>query len=71
MAGRAASKSAKSGGKTSGFTNKHIDGNRQRCITCGHPRQEHRHEGCSVPHCKCVDYGSLAAVVSQAEPASK
>ena len=33
-----------------------FDGNRQRCITCGHPRREHREVGCSVPKCPCRDW---------------
>lgn len=41
--------------------NKHVDGNRQRCIGCGHPLREHRRDGCSVPKCKCIDYTALAS----------
>ena len=34
-----------------------VDGGRQRCVNCGHPRVEHRGElGCTVPKCACVDY---------------
>lgn len=33
-----------------------VDGNRQRCLGCGHPRKEHRGTDCSVPKCPCVDY---------------
>ncbi|HEX5630042.1 MAG TPA: hypothetical protein VFY15_00135, partial [Acidimicrobiia bacterium] len=33
-----------------------VDGNRQRCLVCGHPRKEHRGPDCSVPKCPCVDY---------------
>jgi hypothetical protein len=37
-----------------------IDGGRQRCDTCGHPRKEHISQlGCSVPKCRCVDYMML------------
>lgn len=32
------------------------DGNRQRCIACGHPRVEHKGIGCSVPKCACLHY---------------
>jgi hypothetical protein len=34
-----------------------IDGGRQRCVGCGHPKREHR-DGfrCTVPKCPCVDY---------------
>lgn len=34
-----------------------IDGGRQRCVGCGHPRKEHNdREGCSVPKCACSEY---------------
>jgi len=34
-----------------------IDGGRQRCVVCGHPRVEHRQSlGCTVPKCACDDY---------------
>jgi hypothetical protein len=34
-----------------------VDGGRQRCVGCGHPRVEHKLErGCTVPKCQCVDY---------------
>jgi len=48
---------------------KNYDGNRQRCISCGHPRREHRAAGCTVPKCKCVQYTSADVVVSADEPA--
>ena len=40
------------------------DGNRERCITCGHPRREHRVVGCSVPKCPCVDWAPKLGVKS-------
>lgn len=33
-----------------------VDGNRQRCMVCGHPRKEHRENDCSVPKCPCNSY---------------
>ncbi len=34
-----------------------IDGGRQRCVECGHPRKEHRDKNkCTVPNCECVEY---------------
>jgi hypothetical protein len=35
-----------------------IDGGRQRCVGCGHPRREHRHDPdeCTVPKCACREY---------------
>jgi len=34
-----------------------VDGGRQRCVDCGHPRKEHRTEfGCTVPKCACETY---------------
>jgi hypothetical protein len=39
---------------------KTYDGNRQRCIGCGHPLREHRAAAavCTVPKCKCEKYAS-------------
>jgi hypothetical protein len=38
-----------------------IDGGRQRCDTCGHPRKEHISQlGCSVPLCRCIEYMQLS-----------
>ena len=61
----------KQSGKSTGFVNKHHDGNRQRCIECGHPRREHHNEGCGVPKCKCVVYAALAVAAPKAEAAGK
>jgi hypothetical protein len=34
-----------------------IDGGRQRCKACGHPRREHSdHQKCTVPKCECSGY---------------
>jgi len=34
-----------------------IDGGRQRCANCGHPRREHKvHRTCTVPKCECSEY---------------
>lgn len=33
-----------------------IDGGRQRCLECGHPRREHSNNECTVPKCACVAY---------------
>jgi hypothetical protein len=39
-----------------------IDGGRQRCKDCGHPRREHRRteqssvHQCTVPKCACAEY---------------
>jgi len=34
---------------------------RQRCLTCGHPRQEHRYpSACTVPKCPCGEYAEQA-----------
>jgi hypothetical protein len=34
-----------------------IDGGRQRCVDCGHPRREHsNNRSCTVPKCACTDY---------------
>ena len=34
-----------------------IDGGRQRCKDCGHPRREHGvHKNCTVPKCECRGY---------------
>ena len=34
-----------------------IDGGRQRCTNCGHPRTEHsRIHKCTVPRCPCPGY---------------
>lgn len=34
-----------------------IDGGRQRCTDCGHPRREHSdHHKCTVPKCECREY---------------
>jgi hypothetical protein len=63
--------SGRHAGKATGFVNKHIDGNRQRCISCGHPRKEHRNEGCSIPQCKCVDYAALASITPKAAQLEK
>lgn len=39
-----------------------VDGGRQRCDDCGHPRKEHVSQlGCTVPKCRCVDYMQLPA----------
>lgn len=36
-----------------------IDGTRRRCLTCGHPKVEHRdHTPCTVPKCLCSGYRS-------------
>ncbi len=38
-------------------SNSIIDGGRQRCVACGHPRREHRqNEPCTVPKCACAGY---------------
>jgi hypothetical protein len=47
------------------------DGNRQRCISCGHPRVEHRGLGCSVPKCVCVDYTGRLDVLARSAAPSK
>lgn len=44
-----------------------FDGNRERCIGCGHPRREHRVIGCSVPKCPCVDWAPRLDVKVPAE----
>lgn len=41
---------------------KTYDGNRQRCIGCGHPLKEHRAAVCTVPRCKCEKYASPTAL---------
>ena len=34
-----------------------VDGGRQRCVGCGHPRKEHHSDTvCTVPKCKCEGY---------------
>jgi hypothetical protein len=34
-----------------------VDGGRQRCVACGHPRREHRtNTKCTVPKCACTEY---------------
>jgi hypothetical protein len=34
-----------------------IDGGRQRCVGCGHPRREHSNvRQCTVPKCPCREY---------------
>lgn len=34
-----------------------IDGGRQRCKDCGHPRREHNNQPkCTVPKCGCQGY---------------
>ena len=34
-----------------------VDGGRQRCVACGHPRREHRtNTQCTVPKCACTEY---------------
>ena len=38
-----------------------VDGGRQRCIDCGHPRREHRAGKCTVPKCACVIYAKSEA----------
>jgi hypothetical protein len=45
-----------------------FDGNRQRCVGCGHPRVEHRRLGCSVPKCVCVQYGSQVVALDANTP---
>lgn len=40
--------------KASVKAKKRSDGGRNRCLSCGHPRVEHRTlEGCTVPRCDC------------------
>ena len=34
-----------------------VDGGRQRCVGCGHPKKEHKGgPRCTVPKCACVEY---------------
>jgi hypothetical protein len=33
-----------------------LDGNRHRCLICGHPQREHRASECTVPKCGCSEY---------------
>ena len=42
-------------------TAKVVDGGRQRCTDCGHPRREHRSDKCTVPKCDCVRYAQVEA----------
>jgi hypothetical protein len=31
-----------------------VDGGRDRCLACGHPKREHRAGHCTVPKCACL-----------------
>jgi hypothetical protein len=47
-----------------------VDGGRQRCDSCGHPRKEHITQiGCSVPKCPCAEYMQLSVETATPAPA--
>lgn len=49
-------------------TTRKIDGTRQRCKGCGHPRKEHLvSRGCTVPNCPCAVYDPPPSLKAQAE----
>lgn len=42
---------------TKSSSSRPVDGGRQRCVGCGHPRVEHRlPKECTVPKCSCLNY---------------